>query len=126
MPDNTIVLTDDLRALIRTARNHAGLSQKRAAKAARISEVWWQRVESGTTSTAEASTVAQMCYAVDVSPDQLVHIGEEELAALVSQWRSLLHPVADITEQALHELPGATDAEKLALVTYLRTMRNVS
>ncbi len=125
MAETTIVLTDDLRDLIRTARHNVGLSQRQAAKAARISEAWWQRVEKGTTPHAEAGTVAQMCYAIDVSPEQLVGIGQQHLAALVAKWRNLLHPVTDITEAALQELPGATDAERLALIAYLRTMRAV-
>jgi transcriptional regulator with XRE-family HTH domain len=126
MPDTTMALSHSLRDLIRTARTAAGLSQRQAAIAAKCSLSWWQMIETGTREQANAETVARMCYSIDISPEQLEAIGEADLAEQVATYRGFKEPqVSSVTEAAIWELPGATDEEKAALVSFLRTIRVV-
>ena len=92
-----ITLTRDLTDLIRLQRREvAGLTQKGAAMAAGgMSEVWWRQIERGQAKTAPADTIARMAYAIDITPEQLRNIGENEVADLVERRRELLEPDAE-------------------------------
>jgi DNA-binding Xre family transcriptional regulator len=130
MPNAPTPLTADLCDLIRITRTQvAGLSQRQAALAAGgMSEVWWRTIETGRAGTAPADTVARMCYALDISPEQLRAIGEDDVADLVERRRALLtpeirEPPGDEAEHHLWETPSVTDDIRTALVAYLRTLR---
>jgi DNA-binding Xre family transcriptional regulator len=132
MSPTPIKITQDLRDLIRLTRTDvAGLSQRQAALAAGdMSTVWWRTIETGRADTVPADTVARMCYAIDVSPGQLRSIGEDVVAGLVERRHALLQPEillqsSDAAEQHLWRTPEVTPDDRVALITYLRTLRQV-
>lgn len=92
--------------------------------------MWWRTIESGRVSTVPADTVARMAYALDITPDQLRNIGEDHVAELVERRRALLtpeirEPPTDTAEHHLWQTPDVTDSDRMALVTYLRTLRQI-
>jgi DNA-binding Xre family transcriptional regulator len=122
-----ITLTDDLTDLIRYQRKEVSrLTQKGAALAAgEMSEVWWQQIESGRAESVPADTLARMCYAIDVSPDQLRAIGQDRIARLVDRRRRLLEPESSAKSSSamddhLMRTPGLTQAQCIVLIELAR------
>ena len=120
-------MTADLRDLLRLTRTDvAGLSQRQAALAAKLSVPWWRRLESGGEAYASAETLARMCYALDISPAQLRAIGQDEVADLVDRRRALIGPEAgDTAEQHLWDTPDTTEEQRASHVAHLRALREV-
>jgi transcriptional regulator with XRE-family HTH domain len=120
-------MTADLRDLLRLTRTDvAGMSQRQAALAAKLSAPWWRRIESGSEDYAPAETLARMCYALDISPAQLRAIGQDDVADLVERRRSLIGPeAADPAEQHLWDTPETTEDQRASLVAHLRALRDV-
>jgi Helix-turn-helix domain len=119
-----ITLTRDLLDLIRIQRKEVtGLTQKGAALAAGdMSEVWWRQIESGHVKSAQAETLARMCYAINISPEQLRNIGQGGIASLVKRRRALLQPGLGRAPQSdletyLMATPGLSDKDRVVLVS---------
>jgi transcriptional regulator with XRE-family HTH domain len=126
MPLERVEITRKLRQLIRLMRtDQAHLTQRGAALAAGLSEIWWRQIESGHTDYATADTIARMCYAVGVTPDQLREIGQGHVAELVELRLGVLGSdrPADM-EAHLMQTPGLTDQQRMALVTMAQAIRN--
>jgi transcriptional regulator with XRE-family HTH domain len=123
-----VALTDDLRDLIRLTRTDvAGLSQRQAALAAKLSLPWWRRIETGAEEYAPDETIAKMCYALDISPAQLRAIGQHQVADLVERRRELIGPeAADEAERHLWDTPDTTEEQRASLVAHLRALREVA
>jgi hypothetical protein len=126
-------VTADLLDLIKITRKQVlGLSQRQAGLAAGgMSEVYWRTIESGRGGNVPIDTVARMVYSLDITPQQLRHIGQPQLADLVERRRSLLEPETlvayhDVAEEHLMHTPGATDSQRAALVTFWRTLQDVT
>lgn len=123
MPHTSTTLTPDLTDLIRLQRTDvAGLTQKGAAAAANVSVVWLRQIETGAAPTARAGTIAKICYALDISPDQLRSIGQDHIAVLVQRRRDLLGADEDISIEAdleayLRAAPGLTRQSVTVLVS---------
>ena len=118
------VVTDHhLQRLLRAARRASGnLSQKEAAGLADISEVYWQKIESGAQQSAPVHTLAAMCTAVKISSDRLRSEGYAEIADAVDALNQTAAPEPD-AEDHLAATPGATDEEISALQAVWRAMR---
>jgi hypothetical protein len=79
--------------LIKKALAAAGLSQRAAAKRARISETWWRQLVSGYTTVhgqqhpnhSPAATLARMARVVNVTPEQLEDVGRPDAAAALRE-----------------------------------------
>lgn len=127
-----VTITSELRQLIRITRtDRAGLSQRdAAARAGGLSEVWWRQIEGNRTRVATADTLARMCYAINVAPDQLRAIGQEHVAELVERRHSLLDPPAGHESAELGAYlmaaPGLTDEERAALVVVANVFKGQS
>jgi hypothetical protein len=125
MSQTPITLTPDLTDLIRIQRTDvARVTQKGAALAAGFkSDVWWRQIENGYVKHAPADSLARMCYSIDVTPEQLRNIGQDEVADLVERRRELLEPEAAPTdiegeiERHLMITPGLADGQRSVLVT---------
>ncbi len=116
---NTIQLTDDLRELIRLGRTQvSGVTQRGAAVAAGISESAWRNIETAHQGIALAETLANMLYAVGISPEQLRAIDEPEIADLVERRLTLLEPEqAPDMEEYLRGTPGLTEEQRAVLIS---------
>lgn len=72
--------SDELLRLIKIMRREkARISQREAANLAGISTVWWRNVEGGRVQ-APTDTLARMCFALDIPPETLRSINENEVA----------------------------------------------
>jgi hypothetical protein len=125
--DTRVEMTDDLCSLIRLSRTDvAGVSQKGAGLAAGdMSETRWRQIETGQEDRAPADTVARMCYAVGVTPEQLRAIGQTRLAVLVQQRMTLLEPqrvTGDDLEEYLLATPLLTDGQRRVLLAVARAL----
>jgi transcriptional regulator with XRE-family HTH domain len=121
-----VEITRKLRQLIRVKRtDQAHITQRGAALAAGLSEIWWRQIESGHTDYATADTLARMCYVVGVTPDQLRDIGHGHVAELVELRLGVLGPdrPGDDMEAHLMRTPGLTDEQRVALVTMAQVFR---
>ncbi len=121
---DAITLTRDLLDLVRIQRKEvAALTQKGAALAAGdMSEVWWRQIESGHARSAQADTLARMCYAINITPEQLRNVGQHRVAELVERRRALLQPVPESAlrpdlEAHLMATPGLSDKDRAVLVS---------
>lgn len=119
-----IKITRALRQLIRVMRtDHARMTQKEAALAAGLSEIWWRQIESGHTDYATAETLARMAYTVGVPPARLRAVRQGHVADLVELRLGVL-PEADGMEAHLMKTPGLTDEQRVALVTLAKVIRS--
>ena len=84
-----MLLGDDFPELLRASRmrTRPRLSQKAAAEAAGVSEVYWSKIESGAKDRAELDYLAEMCIAVGVPVRVLRKFGHHELADAVQKRR---------------------------------------
>jgi transcriptional regulator with XRE-family HTH domain len=122
--DRGPVPTDQrLRSLLRAGRHAAGkLSQKAAARAAGISPVYWQRIESGNLPSAPASTLAAMFLAAGVPAGRLRDEGYDQVAAALDELTSM--KAAEVSpEDYLAATPGASAEEITALQALWKVMR---
>lgn len=122
----TVKIDDRLRSLLRAGRRGAGnLSQKDAAERAGISEIYWQKIESGRQPTAPADTLAAMLAVTPVTPEQLRESGFPAIAEDLAELRAMGKAVwqAADPEQYLAETPGASAEEITALQAVWRALR---
>lgn len=80
MPRQTVQTTDELRSLLKAARNQVHLTQAQAAIKAGISEIWWAQVETGVKTTVATDTFVSMAFTVSVPSRALRKLGFEALA----------------------------------------------
>lgn len=112
-----------LRNLLRAGRRASGsLSQKSAAQRAGISEVYWQKIESGSQQTAPEDTLAAMLLAAGITPGKIRDEGYDQLASAMDQLGSVTIAPPD-PEDYLASTPGASAEEISALQTVWRALR---
>lgn len=124
--DRGSVVTDQrIRHLLRAGRRAAGnLSQREAAERAGISEVYWQKIESGTQPSAPPGTLVAMLTAVGTTMAQLQDEGYADLALAAADYNALHAPsVPPTPEDHLAATPGATAEEIGALQAVWRALR---
>lgn len=109
-----------LRELLRAARGHLHLTQREAAKRAGIDPSWWKKLENGSRSVTQASTIAAMCVAVQITPHKLESIG---LPRLAFQVKTALAAKPLSSEEHIARAPGMSEHEKRMLIGLLRAMR---
>ena len=122
MPNTRVLLSDDLRDLIRLTRTDvARTTQRGAALLANISDAWWRQIETGVKDYATADTLARMSYAIGVTPDQLRNIGQTRVAELVERRLELLEPEPEPEgsdmDEYLMATPDLDDAQRRILVS---------
>lgn len=123
------VTTDErLRHLLRTGRRASGhMSQRDAAARASISEVYWQKIESGAQLSAPAETLAAMCTVAGITAARL-------RAQNCTAWAQIADALDDLSEadspeqqadpeEHLAAMPGATQEEISALQAVWRALR---
>jgi transcriptional regulator with XRE-family HTH domain len=122
MLTGTITTNSRLRGLLRTARRSTRLSQKDAALKAGVSPAWWKRVESAYDTSVAAETLADMLDAVNVLPEHLQRLDEDDLAELMAA-RQSFRTIKESTQPSLEEYlmkAPASDELRRELVTYVR------
>lgn len=132
MSTSALTTNENLRALLRTARSHARISQKDAAAKAGVSVAWWKRVESAYETAVAPETLAAMLDAVGVVPLHLESMGEYALARLLETHQSF-RETADssrnrddgrLLEEYLMNAPASDDIRR-ALVAFARNLRSL-
>lgn len=122
-----MIIDQDLRILLRTARQARGLTQREAAHRAQIDPSWWKKLESGRRVRSQAGTVASMAHAAGVSPADLDKGGWSDIATRLRVLLTLdLQPVLriDPAEEYIARTPDTTTAEREALILRLRDLRS--
>lgn len=117
--------------VIDEARKRAGLSVRKAASAAGISEGRWRQIVNGYQAAGQGQTVivegpddtvARMAEAVGVSPDQLRSAGRDRAAEVLT---GLLSPITPEMGDVLSESVAAMLDERLAEFTDAQLLREI-
>lgn len=127
-------ITSELRALIRTARRHEGLSRAELAMKAGVSEIRLRQIENGYASSARPDTLGALCYAAGIEPMLLrvrkyVDVAEAVEASIMLQENAIpdhlidSHDDAATAEAYLRSTPGTTRREQDLLVAALHQSR---
>lgn len=122
---NKPVTTDPgLRRILRAGRRAAGnISQQVAASRARISTVYWQKIESGAVPQIPAGTAASMLQAVEATPQDLRDQGYIDVAAAMDELAAAGRPELS-PEEHLAATPGATPEDISALQAVWRALKS--
>lgn len=117
--------------IIDDARKRAGLSVRKAASVAGISEGRWRQIVNGYQAAGQGQTVivegpddtvARMAEAVGVSPDQLRAVGRGRAAEVLT---GLLSPITPEMGDAVSEHVAAMLDERLAEFTDAQLLREI-